>query len=416
MTVVQLLTCPARAATDEVTLYLPVFEGPDTLGKNVATILSLQVWETFRQSPWPNPNNLDFGKGLVIWDIEPLKTQSHLEAERRAMELAILAQVVLWGKAYPYGHGVVVQTYVSIPSYHDFREKKLEIWKVVVKGKVVEADLPRRRYEMAPIVLTQEVIDTYTQPNALAIYEQRVGGRPIGSVGNKYVAIQFEPNLALIRSGDVTGWVRLPQLTQNRTEVVDFVGGIIRIFRGDWDGAQALMKRVVDNPNTRTALRIDAYLYWAMSLERRGISARDVIGKAYSLNRYSRTTVQYAVMSDLAALARLSDNPVSGKEHAIIRDRIKQTIGEHAYLFPKDDAWLHQILEILNLHSIVQEDSIAGTVVHVDMPNGRLIFRKTEDGQTMTVEVAPNLLSGLRTGDQITVTLTGTRATAISKK
>jgi hypothetical protein len=133
-----LLASYSWAVVDQITAYVPAFDGPGALGQNVATTLTLQIWHTFRQTPWPNPNKLDFGKGLIVWDPRPLATQSHSEAERRATDLEVLAQIVLWGKAYSYGQGVVVQSYVSIPLYEDFREKKREIWQVMVKGKTIE--------------------------------------------------------------------------------------------------------------------------------------------------------------------------------------------------------------------------------------------------------------------------------------
>jgi hypothetical protein len=58
---------------------------------------------------------------------------------------------------------------------------------------------------------------------------------------------------------------------------------------------------------------------------------------------------------------------------------------------------------------------MSGTVVNADPTKKRLTFRKASDGHSMTVEAAPNLLTGLRPGDQITVTLAGNRAMAISK-
>jgi hypothetical protein len=340
-----LLASYSWAAVDQITLYVPAFEGPGALGQNVATILNLQIWHTFRQAPWPNPNKLDFGKGLIVWDPVPLATQSHSEAERRAKELEVFAQIVLWGKAYSYGHGVVVQSYVSIPLYEDFRDKKQEIWQVMVKGKTIEVDIPKRRYEMAPIVLTHEVVEKYTLPNALKIYKNPDGNQPIGSVGDVFIGLQFDPNRAKVRSGNITGWVRLPQLAENRTEVVDFVGGLVRILRGDWEGAAKLMKQVVENSLTPTSLRIDAYLYWARALEQSGMSGREVISKAYALNPYSRTTLQYAVMSDLATLARLSAGLSSEKQQ--IMERIKKTVEEHAYLFPKNDPWMDQLSAVL---------------------------------------------------------------------
>ncbi|MGA1840952.1 MAG: hypothetical protein ACMUIU_10030 [bacterium] len=335
------------AAVDQISLFIPAFEGPGSLGQNVATVLNLQIWHSFRRYPWPdNPDNLDFGKALIIWDNSPLSSQSHSEAEKMAKD--ILAQLVLWGKAYPYGKGIVVQTNLSVPSYRDFRENQLEVWRITLLGRRIEVDIPRRRFELSSIVLRKEVIERYSLPSALKIYEKRIGGEPIGIVGDSYIGIQFEPSLAKVRSGNVEGWVRLPELGKKRTEVGDFVAGIIRIFRGDWQGAASSMRRVVENPNSITLLKIDAYLYWGMALERQGKSGRTKIENAYRLNPYSLTTIRYIIMSDLSALKRLSDITGSKAQKSKLISTMRSTIDRHAYLFPKNDPWLQNVLKIVS--------------------------------------------------------------------
>lgn len=336
------------AAVDQVTLFIPAFSGPGALGRNVATVLNLKTWHTFRRKPWPhNPDNLDFGRGLIIWDSKPLKEQSHNEAEDIAKDLRILAQLVLWGKTYPYGDGVVVQSNLSIPSYDDFREKKLEVWSVSFKERTVEVDIPGRRLEMASIVLKRDIIEQYTLPSALKIYRNRVGGKPIGTVGDSYIGIQFEHGLAKIISGGTEGWVRLPKLGERPTEVVDFVAGVIRTFRGDWQGVVSSMRRVVENPSTRTPLKIDAYLYWGMALERVGKSGISIIQRAYNLNPYALTTLRYIIMSKLSALIKLANFPNSKEKRSVIAREAKSIIDDHTYLFPQNDLWIQQVLAII---------------------------------------------------------------------
>ena len=337
-----------NAAVDQITLFIPAFEGPRALGRNVATVLNLQIWQTFRRAPWPyNPENLDFGRGLIIWDNKALKSQSHREAERMAKNIYVLAQMVLWGKAYPYGNGVVVQTNLSIPAYNDFRDNQLEIWRISLQGRTVEVDIPRRRFEMSSIVLRSDIIERYTLPSALKIYKNRVGGEPIDDVGDAYIGIQFEPGLAKVRSRNIEGWVRLPELGKKPTEVVDFVAGVIRTFRGDWQGVASSMRRVVKNPSTRTPLRIDAYLYWGIALERLGKSGRGMIEKAYRLNPYSRITVQYMIMSDLSAIGRLAGVPNAKAQRSMIIQSLRGIINDNEYLFPKNDPWLRKVLNLL---------------------------------------------------------------------
>lgn len=338
----------ALAAVDQITLFIPAFSGPEALGRNVATVLNLRIWHTFRRKPWPhNPDNLDFGRGLIIWDSKPLKKQSHNAAEDMAKNLRILAQLVLWGKAYPYGDGVVVQSNLSIPSYNDYRETKLELWSVSFRGRTVEVDIPRRRLEMASIVLKRNIIQQYSLPSALKIYKNRVDGEPIGTVGDSYIGIQFESGFAKVISGSTEGWVRLPRLGERPTEVVDFVAGVVRIFRGDWQGAISSMRRVIDNPSTRTPLKIDAYLYWGMALEREGKSGFPMIQRAYHLNPYSLSTIKYMIMSKLSALVRLANLPNSEEKRSIVAREVDRIIADHRYLFPQKDPWLRKVLELV---------------------------------------------------------------------
>ena len=342
---------PVTAALpDQITLYIPAFEGPNALGRNVATVVNLRIWTTLRSKPWPNnPNNLDFGKGLIIWNQSPLKIQSHIVAEKSAKNINILAQMVLWGKAYNYGDGVVVQANMSMPQYRDYREQNNEIWKIRYRNTTFVADIPRRRLEIASIVLTNEVINEYSLPSALKIYRDRQGGEPIGSVGSSYRGIQLEPQLGLAKviADDVTGWVRLPRLGKQRTEVSAFVSGIMKIFRADWEDALKYMRRVIENSHTNTPLRIDAHLYAGMALERLDKSGRDHFEKALELNPYARRAVEYLLMGEVAALARQNDLLHASDETKEILERLKIAHSKYQRLFPKKDPLLEAVRNIL---------------------------------------------------------------------
>jgi hypothetical protein len=128
---------------------------------------------------------------------------------------------------------------------------------------------------------------------------------------------------------------------------VDFVAGVVRTLRGDWEGAASFMRRVVENAGTKTPLKADAYLYWGMALERLGESGRSVIEKAFRLNPYSQISVKYLIMCDLSALKRLPISTGSEVQKSRLIERLNQTILENLYLFPKGDLWLQTILELL---------------------------------------------------------------------
>jgi hypothetical protein len=334
---------PASAITnpDEIVVYVPAFEGEGALGRNVATILNLQLWHTFRRYPWPNnPQNHDFGQATIIWSDKSLDSPRHDSAIQKAKQINILAQIVLWGKAYLYGDGIVVQTNLSLPEYDDFRERRLEVWRIDVDNQSLAVDIPRRRFEFSSIILSPDFVANYSVPTALKIYPQRRGGEPIGAVGDKFVGLQAEPDLAKVRSGSVTGWVRLPQFSKNKTEVIDMTAAIVRIYRGDWEGAITALNRVIDNSAVRSHVRLDTYLYRGMAKERLGESGREDFEQAYAISPYAKVTVQYLIMSDIARLARVR---ADSDEANRLRERIRETEVRHRYLFSPQDPWLDQL-------------------------------------------------------------------------
>jgi len=339
-------------ASDQITLFIPAFEGPGELGKNVATILNLRTWSTFRRKPWPNnPDNLDFGKGLVIWDPNPLQQQSHNDAERQAKELSVLAQIVLWGKAYAYGDGVAVQANISIPRYRDFRQNQHERWQVSINGETLVADIPRRRFEVSSIILTQDIIREYSLPSSLKIYQKRRGGEAIATVGQSYMGIQFENQLGVVKiiSGDKRGWVRLPLLAKQKTVVSTFTGALIKIFRSDWQGALSAMQRVIDSENIRTPLKIDAHLYAGLALEKMGKSGRHYFEQALALNAYASRTVRYLIMSDLALLEKMKTNNMAKQEITAKIEKTKALLSKNKKLFSANDEWFQQAEQIIHM-------------------------------------------------------------------
>ena len=56
------------ADPDTVRILVPTFGGSTGLGGNVATILALRIWTTFRpRPPGANPQDLYFGRGEFAW-------------------------------------------------------------------------------------------------------------------------------------------------------------------------------------------------------------------------------------------------------------------------------------------------------------------------------------------------------------
>ena len=334
------LLLPFEAEAQRVALYIPAFEGEDALGRNVATVLNLQIWQTLRKAPFPNPQRISFGEGMVIWDDVPLSSQTHEGAVEAAREFG--ADMVLWGKAWRYGDGVAVQAYLTIVQ-RDTRS----IWQIQAGSRgSIGVDVPRSRYEFRPIVLSSDVVATYRSPAALKLYETRTSADPIGEVGLSIRAIEQGGDTAKVESRGTVGWVRLPALSRQRSEIVDFVGGVVRALRQDWQGAEQLFSRVVANGRAPTAIKIDAHLYTAVARERSGRAeaAEDALRAAHALNPFDKTVASFRLIGQIVAMTR-AGAPDAARANAArtARDLVASTQS----LFPPGDAWLKRVTEFL---------------------------------------------------------------------
>src|SRR5207245_1645219 len=137
------------AAEDQITLFIPAFEGGAVAAK-VATLPDLYLCRTVRL---PSKSDNSYTSWMVLWSHQPLDGSSYEIAEEAAEKAS--AQLVLWGSAVGLGDGAVVQCFLSIPEYKDSRTKNPERWIVKLPTNTssidVEITIPRRRYEFSPI-------------------------------------------------------------------------------------------------------------------------------------------------------------------------------------------------------------------------------------------------------------------------
>ena len=327
-----------------VGLLVAPFAGPEPLGQKVATVLHLQIWQTLRLAPPNNIHRLNFGRGIVYWD-EGAAPARHPEALARLAGLD--AQMVLWGHAQEFGDGVVVQAYLTVAEALRADPAAGTLWSVsppelaATKG-AISVGLPASTFEFAPIVLRAAVIPLLRSPAGITIYEDRNFTTPKGELGGDFRAVEQGPDRARVQSGGVTGWVRLPGLSANRSEVTDFSGGLIRIFRRDWGGAIELFTRVTRTANAPVSIRVSSYLLMAASsrLQHEQIGEADqsleFVEAAEQLNPYVRETIKYKCMALLAAPRR-----------AERLRRLDETVRRSEYLFPKDDPWIGKVKQVL---------------------------------------------------------------------
>lgn len=340
---------------DEIVVYFPAFHSQDALGRNVSTVLSLQLAQTSRRHPWPaNPQKHDFGSSLIRWGTEPLASRSLADMSTAGQQRHLLAQIVIAGKAQRYNEDVVVEVDVALPRYRreshlqyrnegelrrDFRRRNLEIWQIPLSTGVVLVDVPRRYFSLSSIVLKPDLVEQFRTANGLAIHDTIDTQRIIGRTGRSLQFIEFNKRLpespTRVRSGGVEGYVSLPELSGDVSEFADMVGGILQVFRGDWEWARGSFTRVIENPATRVPLRVDALLYRGMVKFRLQEDGLEDILAATELAPYDLNAFRYLIMG------RLSSN-------APDRIEIAKLLDQGSYLFSQDDEWLARIRAWLN--------------------------------------------------------------------
>lgn len=338
---------------DQITVYFPAFRGPDNLGLNVSTVLSLQLAQTTRRYPWPdNPRNHNFGESMIRWSADPLEHHSVSEMIKAAQAYDLLAQIVVAGNVRRFGRDFVVELDIALPKYRrapstgcsnsnntkcDYRQKNFEIWQIKIDSGIVEVDLPKRYFNLSSIVLKSEIVNKFRTAAGLTIRESIDGGTVLGKTGYLFRFIEFNRRLpgapTKVRSGSVEGYVSLPQLSDEVSEFADMVGGILQVFRGDWEWAKKSFTKVLENPKTRIPLRVDALLYRGMTKFKIGENGYTDIAAAAELAPYDSMVTKYLIMALLANH--------STKE--VIADILKQK----AYLFTKNDRLLKDLSQFI---------------------------------------------------------------------
>jgi hypothetical protein len=340
-----LLPLKAQINPDQITIYFPAFTGQELLGRNVSTVLSLQLAQTTRKKPWPhNPKNLDFGRGMIKWDGNAYGVTQYKQAVIKAQSNELLAQMIVLGNTQQFGDEVVVEVDVLLPSYQfspkgcdlnakqscDFRKKNLEVWPLVCGRHRLYTPLPRRRYHMAGIVLDEAVVARFSEVKGLPISPSIQSKKVIGYTGDDLEFLEFNRRLhnapTKLRSENNEGYVSLPKISKNNSEFTDMTGGIFQVFRGDWQAAYSSLSRVLTNPATRIPLKVDAYLLRGMVQFRRGMDGLADFRQAVEIAPYDIGATRYQLTGMLAAGNSL--------------DKVKKILDEKRFLFEKDDEWL----------------------------------------------------------------------------
>jgi hypothetical protein len=322
-------------------------QGSGDVGNNVATNLGIQIWLTLFQTPIPK----NFDNSGIYWATKITPPKTFTEAEELARNLMregdLDSPLILWGRAFQYGDGIVVKSYVSVLKYGTGEKIGINIWEATIsKGQrqfTLAVDIPAWQYEFAPIVLRSDLPLEINDPTNYPLYEDSKGRKKIGPLGFEFeVKARIRDYIRVSLPGGKKGYIYAPNLSRKPNEVISFCGGVIRIFREDWAGALKFFNEVVNNNNAPTAIRINAYLYMAIARGKMGDQAKSLslIEEAYKLNPYLKTTVQYLCLSHFVRLADVSSKDMQGAKAQQIIQAIQDVISKNRVLFAVDDPWI----------------------------------------------------------------------------
>jgi len=271
---------------------------------------------------------------------------------------------VLWGSIVRVADGVVAQSFLSI-LMDDIVSKYVPTWTVSVSNRDgpmlrLSVTIPRLRYEFPAIVLSGKVLELYSTPSVLKLYEGRddqppqIGksgtptGAPIGETGDNYRALQYGgEDFILVQPEDEhgakkgrKGWLYLRELSGGN-EVVDFVGGVIRLLRRDYRHAIDSLKKV-SNSSLSSTVKIDSLLLQALAKTKLGADASPLIDSALEINPYLQITIKYKIISLVSQI-----KAASGRERKVAVSNLARQIAENSYLFSPQDDWLDIVRKIL---------------------------------------------------------------------
>ena len=335
-----LLLLPAPAAAQYHGIMVPMFDGPQPLGRNVATNLNLQVWRTLRKAPFPNPKRLDFGGGIVRYSLNVFRPESPADLSNYARWAEV--QLVMWGEVRPLGNGVVVQAFLAAPVEAALPSRP-EVWKIRRGANEVSLDLPRRVFDFAPVVLNRSLVEVFKTPDALRMCSAKRTPCDDFAVGSDWTALTQEPPWATIvnHPAETRGYLYLPTLDRLQNDISDFAAALLSYHRGDYGQARQLFTRVVRREESQASTRQDAAALAAIARARAG---EDVTAEFDRLEASEPDSLYIFQAANMARLDRaLRSNPATRARQLAA---IAKAVDANRQLFESDDRWVRQILAI----------------------------------------------------------------------
>jgi hypothetical protein len=317
-------------AEDPVRVLVPPFNG-EQFGANVGTVIYLKIFSTLgaaRRDAW------------IFWSPDPLSDSTYMAAEERARDAH--ATFILWGSIVKFGKDFLAQPLLAIRQGTEPAEDDPTTWRVSLESGVsvlsLSVGIPGYRYDLPPLILTRDILELYDTTSSIKIYERRPDGalgQAIGEIGSSFKALKHDGNFFKVRNfqSGKEGWVALPKLG-DEADVIDFVGGLISLFRRDYPGAINVLRNVSASSKS-TILRIDSFLLQALAKAKMKEDPSALVDSALELDPYLQVSVKYKIMSLIEQMLSCSGDARQAKFSELFKQ-----ISESGYLFPYEDSWL----------------------------------------------------------------------------
>jgi hypothetical protein len=322
---------------DRVRVLVPPFNG-EQFGANVGTVIYLKIFGTLGAAR---------RDALILWSPDPLPDSTYKAAEERAATSQ--ATLILWGSIVKFGGDFLAQPLLAIQQGTEPAEDDPTTWRVSLESGAsilsLSLGLPGYRYDLPPLILTHDILELYNTTSSIKIYERRSNGKlgqAIGEIGSSFQVLEHDGNFFKIRAfqSGKEGWVALPKF---EADSIDFVGGLICLFRRDYPGAINVLRNVSASSKS-TMLRIDSFLLQALAKAKMREDPSALIDSALELDPYLQVSIKFKIMCLIEQMLSCSGDARRAKSSELLKQ-----ISESAYLFSSEDSWLAKSNEIAHV-------------------------------------------------------------------
>ncbi|MCZ4433014.1 hypothetical protein O3S81_25230 [Agrobacterium sp. SOY23] len=333
------LAVSVSAARADVHVLVATLPDGGYWAKAASVAINMQIFRTLRKQ---GDRGEVFPDAEIIVNPPTTPVTDDASAERAARLAENTASIAVWGNIYEFPGEVVISPVITVLPNRYFREDSelFEQWRIGVGTNQLSLGLPRSSYSLKLIRVPNQFIDAYSQPNSLPIYERATTeSRRLGAVEQYPIkALEVHENWIKIRrqSPDpIEGWLATPDLGRGDDELVNFVGGLIRTFRGDWRGADQLFTQVKRSDGGTAAVKADASLLQLRMRAQQGADTSELAGAVTRDLPNSITALQYVYMASLSECSRAPSNRCAEVNKDLVA-RLQSKIE----LLPPGDPWL----------------------------------------------------------------------------